>query len=35
MQTVKQRIFTKQFLLGAVLPCLLAVAAGFIARYQL
>lgn len=35
MQTVKQRIFTKQFLLGAVVPCLLAVAAAFIARYQL
>ena len=34
MQTLKKFPW-KQFLLRGVLPCLLAVAAAFIARYQL
>ena len=35
MQTLKKRIFSRAFVLEAVLPCLLAVAAAFVARYQL
>ena len=35
MQTLKSRIVDRTFWLQTVLPCLLALAAAFIARYQL